>query len=159
MPRFYPDIMISDCLGSLGDKTFYHRDGPLLLSRQVLNRLFPETDGQLDWCAPSSCPGSLDVSRNVGIQRIWNEYALTVPSSRLPYDPRQAYPATTVRIRLPRLRAIGNEHVPVPQRKGHFLSLRLTSWSATVVNDVNLLLQFQLHLQPGTQTAIATAIF
>ena len=27
MPRFYPSVLISDAYGSVGDVTFYHRDG------------------------------------------------------------------------------------------------------------------------------------
>ncbi len=47
MPRFYPDILFSDCWGSIGDKTFYHRKGRCYY-RTKSSSSFPGTAEQLD---------------------------------------------------------------------------------------------------------------
>ena len=152
MPRFYPDIMISDCWGSLGDKTFYHRDGRCYY-RDKAESAFPGTDGQLDQAALHHRALEAWRQQEPEVQRIWNEYALTVPSSRMPYDPKTSISGYNLFVSAYHgFAQLGNEHVPVPQRKGHFPIFALDFLSATVVNNVNLLLQFRSTFSPDADS-------
>ena len=46
VPRFYPDILIGDCWASLGDKTFYHRNGKCYYRKRSHSR-YPGTAAHL----------------------------------------------------------------------------------------------------------------
>ena len=47
MPRYYPNSGISDCWGSAGDVTFYHRDGICFFKKKPVME-FAGTPGQLE---------------------------------------------------------------------------------------------------------------
>ena len=45
MPKYHPNNRFSDCYASVGNITFYHRDGECYY-RAKANPIFPETPGQ-----------------------------------------------------------------------------------------------------------------
>ena len=47
MPRYFPNSRISDCWGSAGDVTFYHRDGVCFYRKKPVME-FAGTPGQLE---------------------------------------------------------------------------------------------------------------
>ena len=143
MPRFYPDILISDCWASVGEKTFYHRNGKCFY-RKKSSPAFPGTEGQLDQSALHH--RALEAWRGLEheTQKIWNEYARTVPSQRMPYDPKTSISGYNLFMSAYHgFAQLGNEHVPVPQRKGKFPVFHLEFISATEADSVNLLLKFR----------------
>ena len=124
MPRFYPDILFSDCWGSIGDKTFYHRKGRCYY-RTKCSPAFPGTDGQLD-------------------QASLHHRALEVPSQRPPYGPKTSISGYNLFVSAYHgFAQLGNEHVPSPRRKGHFPVFALDFLSASVLDDAHLLLRFR----------------
>ena len=146
MPRFYPDILIGDCWASLGDKTFYHRNGKCYY-RKKASPVFTGTEGQLDQVALHHRALEAWRSLESRTQKIWNEYAQEVPSQRMPYDARTSISGYNLFVSAYHgFAQLGNEHVPVPQRKGKFPVFSLDFVSATVLNSGSMLLKFRSTL-------------
>ena len=143
MPRFYPDILFSDCWGSIGDKTFYHRKGRCYY-RTKCSPAFPGTNGQLDQASLHHRALEAWRQQEPEVQRLWNKYALEVPSQRPPYDPKTSISGYNLFVSAYHgFAQLGNEHVPSPRRKGHFPVFALDFLSASVLDDAHLLLRFR----------------
>ena len=85
MPRFYPSILISDAYGSVGEVTFYHRNGKCYYRKRSHSR-YPGTAAQTS---------ALDVHRRAlaawrevphQTQQVWNRLAEDVEPHRPPFD-------------------------------------------------------------------------
>ena len=77
------------------------------------------------------------------VQDLWNEYARSVPSQRMPYDPGTSISGYNLFVSAYHgFAQLGNEHVPVPQQKGSFPVFHLEFASASSVDSANLLLKF-----------------
>ena len=85
MPRFYPSVLISDAYGSVGEVTFYHRNGKCYYRKRSHSR-YPGTAAQTS---------ALDVHRRAlaawrevphQMQLIWNRLAEEVEPHRPPFD-------------------------------------------------------------------------
>lgn len=86
MPRYIPSHPFTDCWSSVGNITFYHRDGIC----------YWKTKAQFQ---PSGTPAQLlqgDLHKRAlqawrsldpGVQSVWNSYASVVPSHRPPFNP------------------------------------------------------------------------
>lgn len=114
MPEFLPNTRFSNCWSSLGDVTFYHRNG----------RCF--------WRSMSKCrfKGTAEQMRTAGVHRRalaawrelphslqlkWNEYASEVPPHRPPFDGRGHITGHNLFVSAYHgFAQMGNEHVPEP---------------------------------------------
>ena len=68
---------------------------------------------------------------------------MSVPSQRMPYDPSTSISGYNLFVSAYHgFAQLGDEHVPVPQRKGQFPVFHLEFDSAAIVNLDNLLLKF-----------------
>ena len=85
MPRFYPSVLIADAYGSVGEVTFYHRNGKCYYRKRSHSR-YPGTAAQTS---------ALDVHRRAlaawrevphQTQLIWNRLAEEVEPHRPPFD-------------------------------------------------------------------------
>lgn len=85
MPRFVPSVLISDCWGSVGDLTFFHKDG----------RCFYKKKNQCEFAGTDAQNSQLDVHRRAlaawrtlehSVQLTWNEFAKPVISHKPPFD-------------------------------------------------------------------------
>jgi hypothetical protein len=85
MPRFYPSVLIADAYGSVGEVTFYHRNGKCYYRKRSHSR-YPGTVAQTS---------ALDVHRRAlaawrevphQMQLIWNRLAEEVEPHRPPFD-------------------------------------------------------------------------
>lgn len=85
MPRFYPSVLISDAYGSVGEVTFYHRNGKCYYRKRSHSR-YPGTAAQTS---------ALDVHRRAlaawrevpqRTQEAWNRLAEDVEPHRPPFD-------------------------------------------------------------------------
>ena len=85
MPRYFPNSRISDCWGSAGDVTFYHRDGVCYYRKKPVME-FAGTPGQLEQAGIHQ--RALEAWRGLdhAVQLEWNVFAGDVPSKRPPYD-------------------------------------------------------------------------
>ena len=84
MPRYKPNIRFSDCWSSVGDVTFYHRNGVCYWKKRA-HPEFPGTLGQME--AQSVHLRALQAWRDLDplTQEQWNMLALTVQSHRPPF--------------------------------------------------------------------------
>lgn len=143
MPRFYPDILFSDCWGSIGDKTFYHRKGALLLQNQIFVFLPGDRRAAGPGMPAPSRPGGV-ATAGTGGQRLWNKYAMEVPSQRPPYDPKTSISGYNLFVSAYHgFAKMGNEHVSSPRRKGYFPVFALDFLCASVLDGSHLLLRFR----------------
>ena len=115
MPRFYPNTRFSDCWASVGNVTFYHRDGICYFRSKAYSE-FAGTAEQLE---------NLDLHRRAlrawqgldyRVQEIWRENARCVAAHRPPFDGRNHISGYNLFVSAYHgFAQLGNEHVPVSQ--------------------------------------------
>ena len=159
MPEFLPNTRISDCWSSVGDVTFYHRDGKCYWRSRSRCR-FKGTPEQMK---------TADVHRKAlaawrelshFVQLRWNEYAREVPSHKPPFDGRGHITGHNLFVSAYHgFAQMGNEHVPEPVKWRPFPVLDIDSISVVCENDKNILKcashlngtlfpeQYRLHLK------------
>ena len=114
MPRFYPSILISDAYGSVGEVTFYHRNGKCYYRKRSHSR-YPGTAAQTS---------ALDVHRRAlaawrevpnQSQQVWNRLAEEVEPHRPPFDHKAFISGQNLFVSAYHgFATLGNEHMPSP---------------------------------------------
>lgn len=146
MPRYYPTIPFDDCWASVGNYTFYHRDGKCYY-RKKSSPSFPGTDAQLDQASVHH--RALEAWRSIEhqTQLIWNKYALTVQSHRPPYINDHHISGYNLFVSAYHgFAQLGMEHVPEPQPMESFPVFTMDFVSAALVEESNLLINFRLSM-------------
>lgn len=114
MPRFYPSVLISDAYGSVGEVTFYHRNGKCYYRKRSHSR-YPGTAAQTS---------ALDVHRRAlaawrevpqRTQEVWNHLAEDVEPHRPPFDHKAYITGQNLFVSAYHgFATLGNEHQPSP---------------------------------------------
>lgn len=114
MPRYYPNTRFSDCWSSVGDITFYHRNG-ICYFRSKAHGEFPGTGEQLV---------NLDLHRRAiaawrsldhKTQEVWGTLAENVEAHRPPYNDGNHISGYNLFVSAYHGHAqLGNEHTPEP---------------------------------------------
>lgn len=114
MPRFYPSVLISDAYGSVGEVTFYHRNGKCYYRKRSHSR-YPGTAAQTS---------ALDVHRRAlaawrevpqRTQEAWNRLAEDVEPHRPPFDHKAYITGQNLFVSAYHgFATLGNEHQPTP---------------------------------------------
>jgi len=138
MPRYKPNIRFSDCWSSVGDVTFYHRDGVCYWKKRACP-VFPGTLPQME--AQSVHLRALQAWRTLDpvTQEQWNMLALTVQSHRPPF--RKDHHISGYNLFVSAYHGfaqLGNEHVPVP-RAFEELPIFTVSYHSVSIQDSNTL--------------------
>ena len=146
MPRYNPNIRFSDCWSSVGDVTFYHRNGVCYWKKRA-HPEFPGTLGQLE--AQSVHLRALQAWRTLDplTQEQWNMLALTVQSHRPPF--RKDHHITGHNLFVSGYHGfaqLGREHCPVPRAFEDFPAMHCEFHSASVVNVTTLSIRFRVRL-------------
>lgn len=146
MPRYKPNIRFSDCWSSVGDVTFYHRNGVCYWKKRA-HPEFPGTLGQME--AQSVHLRALQAWRDLDplTQEQWNMLALTVQSHRPPF--RKDHHITGHNLFVSGYHGfaqLDNEHVPVPRAFEDFPPLYCEFHSASVVDGTTLSLKLRVRL-------------
>lgn len=133
MPKFHPTPVISDCWSSIGDITFYHRNGQCYWKRKARTP-FVGSPAQLDQAQVHHRAILAWQHQPHSIQLQWNECARTAPSHRPPYnEPHHISGYNLFVSAYHGFAQLGREHVPVPQPFPQFpisvLELMATSCS------------------------------
>ncbi|MBR2395988.1 MAG: hypothetical protein IKB00_05220 [Bacteroidaceae bacterium] len=137
MPKFHPTPIIQDCWSSIGNITFYHRNGQCFWKRKA-RPVFRGTPAQLDQQQVHLRAISAWQHLDHSVQLQWNHYANRVPSHRPPYDENHHISGFNLFVSAYHgFAQLGNEHVPVPQPFPEFPSVALEV----------------LEIIPGTETA------
>lgn len=115
MPKFHPTPIIQDCWSSIGNITFYHRNGQCFYKRKI-KPVFPGTPAQLDQAQVHHRAIIAWQQLPHSVQLQWRELAKSVPSHRPPYDDNHHISGYNLFVSAYHgFAQLGREHVPVPQ--------------------------------------------
>ena len=135
MPKYHPNTRFTDCWASVGNITFYHRDGQCYY-RTKANPVFPGTSHQL--IQVSIHKRALQAWRNISHeeQLEWNALATQVKSKRPPYDHKTSISGYNLFVSAYHgYASIGDEKIPEPKPMPDFPTLSLKLISSTVVGN------------------------
>ena len=115
MPKFTPNAIIKDCWSSIGNITFYHRNGQCYWKRKA-RPVFRGTPAQLDQQQVHLRAIAAWQHLDHSVQLQWNELAKSVPSHRPPYNEQHHISGFNLFVSAYHgFAQLGREHVPVPQ--------------------------------------------
>ncbi|MBR4594083.1 MAG: hypothetical protein IKO33_05835 [Bacteroidaceae bacterium] len=115
MPRFHPTPIIQDCWSSIGNITFYHRNGQCFYKRKPYTQ-YRGTAAQLDQAKVHHRAILAWQQLQHSEQLQWRELAKSVPSHRPPYDDNHHISGYNLFVSAYHgFAQLGREHVPVPQ--------------------------------------------
>lgn len=115
MPKFHPTPIIQDCWSSIGNITFYHRNGQCFYKRKPYTQ-YRGTASQLDQAQVHHRAILAWQQLPHAVQLQWRELAKSVPSHRPPYDDNHHISGCNLFVSAYHgFAQLGREHVPVPQ--------------------------------------------
>ena len=147
MPKYTPSIPIEDCYGSVGDLTYYHRNGECFY-RQRSQPSFPGTAAQLaqqdvHLRAIAAWQG-LDSS----VQKEWNAISTAVIVHRPPFDGKAHMSGYNLFVSAYHgFATLGMEHVPVPVPWEDFPSVVLQEVESVEVDGADLKFGLQAYME------------
>ena len=114
MPKFNPSIPFQDCYGSVGDLTFYHRNGQCFYKDRI-RPLFPGTLLQLEHQAVHLRAIAAWQGLDSSVQKQWNAISPSVIVHRPPFDNKAHMSGYNLFVSAYHgFATLNNEHVPVP---------------------------------------------
>ena len=152
MPKYYPNNRFSDCYSSVGNITFYHRDGECFF-RTKAKPVFPGTAGQQ--VQLSIHQRGLQEWRNLSHdeQLEWNALARTVRSKRPPFNTSSHISGYNLFMSAYHgLACIGDERIPEPQPIPDFPVIHLKHSSSIVINESDMQISFRITDAPIPET-------
>jgi hypothetical protein len=115
MPKFHPTPIIQDCWSSIGNITFYHRNGQCFYKRKPYTQ-YRGTAAQLDQAQVHHRAILAWQQLSHAVQLQWCELAKSVPSHRPPYDDNHHISGYNLFVSAYHgFAQLGREHVPLPQ--------------------------------------------
>ena len=115
MPKFKPTPIIQDCWSSIGNITFYHRNGQCYWKRKP-KPSFNQTPARLDQAQVHHRAILAWQQLQHSVQLEWRELARCVPSHRPPYDDNHHISGYNLFVSAYHgFAQLGREHIPVPQ--------------------------------------------
>ena len=146
MPEFHPNTRFSDCWSSVGDVTFYHRNG----------RCFWRSKSKCRFKGTAEQMRTADVHRRAlaawrelphSVQLKWNEYAREVPPHRPPFDGRGHITGHNLFVSAYHgFSQMGSEHVPEPVKWRPFPVFAMQYAGCESATENPLKLRFKLSL-------------
>ena len=141
MPLYIPNILFEDCWGSMGNISFYHRDGKCYWKTKP-KTVFPGTSAQLANAAIHKRAIKSWKDLNHDEQLEWSAIARKVPSKRLPYDTETYISGYNLFVSAYHgFAQLGDEHTPHPKPYKPFPQFSITFLSAIQIEE-DLLLSF-----------------
>ena len=142
-----PNTRFSDCWASVGDITYYHRDGICYFRSKPYSE-FAGTAEQLE---------NLDLHKRAirawqgldhHMQEIWRKNARCVATHRPPFDNKNHISGYNLFVSAHHgFAQLGNEHVPVPQVFCPFPIFSLDFGGCDKIGDTDILMRFRLTLR------------
>ena len=139
MPRYTPTIPFEDCYGSVGNRTYFHWKKNCYYKKKAYTE-FKGTDAQL--AQTDLHHRALEAWRSIPWeeQKIWNRYAVEVPSKRAPYDKRAHISGYNLFVSAYHgFATLGNVHVPEPRAFEKFPPFAVEVGGASVVEGMLVL--------------------
>lgn len=146
MPRFIPNMPISDCWSSVGNITFYHRDGKCYLKSKPHSE-FSGTIGQMEHQRVHlrALAGWRTLSHQTQLQ--WNGYSKTVRAHKPPFLNENHISGHNLFVSAYHgFATLGNEHIPEPKAFESFPPFIAEYISAEVIVNTDLRLTFSLNV-------------
>lgn len=144
MPKYIPNTLFSDCYASVGNITFFHKDGECYFKTKAKPN-FPGTAGQE--IQLSIHQRGLREWRNLGHdeQLEWNALAGSVRSKRPPFNSSSHISGYNLFMSAYHgLACIGDERIPEPRPLPDFPAVCLEMTSATIINETDLQICFRI---------------
>ena len=139
-------MTISDCWSSVGQVSFYHRDGQCFW-RKKASPSFPGTLSQMRVQDVHSRALQSWRLLEPEEQEQWNEYAKSVPSSRPPYSSDTHISGHNLFVSAYHgFATLGVEQVPTPRPYGQFPIVSCSYHSAETDNDDSLRLMLKVNV-------------
>ena len=136
MPKFNPTPIIQDCWSSIGDITFYHRNGQCYWKRKP-KPSFDHTPARLDQAQVHHRAILAWQQLQHSVQLEWRELARCVPSHRPPYDDKHHISGYNLFVSAYHgFAQLGREHIPEPQPYPEFPISSLQLLATTCSNGV-----------------------
>lgn len=138
MPRYEPNSRFSDCWSSVGDVTFFHRDGVCYWKKKPVCE-FPGTPGQLDQAELHH--RALEAWRGLEhqVQEQWSTFAKVVPSHRPPFDGSSHITGHNLFVSAYHgFAQLGKEHIPEPAPWEDFPVVHLEFRKGEVIDENEL---------------------
>lgn len=146
MPKYLPNTRFTDCWGSAGDVTFYHRNGECFWRKRAVPQ-FPGTMLQMEH--QSVHLRALEAWRGLkhDVQLLWNGYAQDVVTHKPPYDGQSRMTGHNLFVSAYHgFAQLGSERVPEPVPYEDFPVFDVEFSSAEVSDDGGMGLSFVVSL-------------
>ena len=114
MPKYIPSLPFEDCYGSVGEKTYYHRNGVCYYKKRA-RPAFPGTMLQMEHQTIHLRAIAAWQSLEPPVQKEWNRCAIGVQSHRPPFDGKSGISGYNLFVSAYHgFARLGHEHVPAP---------------------------------------------
>ncbi len=135
MPKYIPNSRFSDCWASVGNITFYHRNGQCYFRKKSVCK-FPKTAGQTVTSEIHRRALAAWRTLDHDVQLRWNEFAKTVPSHRPPFDGTTHITGHNLFVSAYHgFAQLDNEHIPEPMEWSPFPVVHIELVSAVEADD------------------------
>ena len=115
MPKYIPSLPFEDCFGSVGEKTYYHRNGVCYYKKRA-RPAFPGTMLQMEHQTVHLRAIAAWQGLEASVQKEWNSCAVGVQSHRPPFDGTSGISGYNLFVSAYHgFARLGNEHTPLPQ--------------------------------------------
>ena len=146
MPRFYPNTQFSDCWSSVGNVTYYHRNG-ICYFRSKAYSTFAGTADQLEQQGQHQRAIQAWQRLPHNIQLQWRRLAKGVAAHRPPFGDGNSISGYNLFVSAYHgFAQLGNEHVPAPKRFVPFPIFSFDFLGASAANLFDLQLSFRLTM-------------
>ena len=145
MPRYYPNTRFSDCWSSVGNVTFYHRDGVCYFRKRAVCT-FGGSAGQV--AVSDVHHRALAAWRELGhdVQLQWNAIAASVRPHRPPFDGSAHITGHNLFVSAYHgFAQLGDEHIPVPMARRAFPPFSVEMAGCEAVEGV-LVVRFRVRM-------------
>ena len=144
MPKYNPNSRFSDCWASVGNITFYHRNGQCYFRKKPVCK-FIRTAGQITVSEIHRRALAAWRTLDHDVQLRWNECAKNAPSHRPPFDKTAHITGHNLFVSAYHgFAQLGNEHIPEPMEWNPFPLTSLEIVSATSEQQGILILSFKV---------------
>ncbi len=146
MPRYEPNPRFSDCWSSVGDVTFYHRNGVCFWKKKPVCE-YPGTPGQLEHLELHRRALAAWKSLDHDVLLQWNAYAVSAPSHKPPFDGSTHITGHNLFVSAYHgFAQLGDEHVPVPAPWEDFPVVHMAFREGEVIDGKDLQMTFRCRL-------------
>lgn len=147
MPRYIPSLPFEDCFGSVGEKTYYHRNGVCYYKKRA-RPAFPGTMLQMEHQTIHLRAIAAWQRLEPSVQQEWNRCAVGVQSHRPPFDGKSGISGYNLFVSAYHgFARLGDEHAPVPMPWEKFPAYSVEEVSVMGHMDGMLRLGFRIKMQ------------